>query len=100
MYRFFTNCKIESINRIIGVLTLKVMNRAEITVLKIVHKESFSGTDDKRLKAIQCYVDPNGILKVKTRILMRKDTRDFLYPTILPSRHPVVEKIIRTDMKN
>ncbi|GFY79109.1 integrase catalytic domain-containing protein [Trichonephila inaurata madagascariensis] len=26
---------------------------------------------------------------------MRNDTRDFLYPTILPSRHPVVEKIIR-----
>ncbi|GFS51650.1 integrase catalytic domain-containing protein [Trichonephila inaurata madagascariensis] len=59
MYRFFTNYKIEKSNRIIGVLTLEEMNRAEIAVLKIVQKESFSGTDDKRLKAIQCYVDPN-----------------------------------------
>ncbi|GFY50909.1 integrase catalytic domain-containing protein [Trichonephila inaurata madagascariensis] len=43
MYRFFTNCKIEKSNRIIGVLTLEEMNRAEIAVLKIVQKESFSG---------------------------------------------------------
>ncbi|GFY60050.1 DUF5641 domain-containing protein [Trichonephila inaurata madagascariensis] len=59
MYRFFTNCKIEKSKRIIGVSTLEEMNRAEIHLLKIVQKESFSGTDDKRLKAIQCYVDPN-----------------------------------------
>ncbi|GFY62878.1 integrase catalytic domain-containing protein [Trichonephila inaurata madagascariensis] len=81
MYRFFTKCKIEKSNRIIGVLTLEEMNRAEIAVLKIVQKEFFSGTDDKRLKAIQCYVDPN----VTQKVDLGKPPVDRIFPTNEPT---------------
>ncbi|GFY69119.1 integrase catalytic domain-containing protein, partial [Trichonephila inaurata madagascariensis] len=103
MYRFFTNCKIEKSNRIIGVLTLEEMNRAEIAVLKIVQKESFSGTDDKRLKAIQCYVDPNDDVNDLTPLtpsMFLHDLKqegipdlDILYSSSLNKRHAYRQRV-------
>ena len=34
----------------------------------------------------------NGILKIKTRILMREDTKRFRYPIVLPYDHSEIKK--------
>ena len=61
-----------------------------------MQKESFSRPKNKCLKALQCFMHANGILKVKTRILMREDISRFQYPIVLPYDHPEAEKLIRT----
>ena len=96
IYRFFHNSKVERSFRNFGILTSEEVTEAEKSVLKIVQEESFSGPEDKRLKPLHCFVDTDKLMKVKTRILMRDDTRNFRYPVVLPSNHPVVEKLIRT----
>ncbi|GFT12015.1 integrase catalytic domain-containing protein [Trichonephila clavipes] len=43
---------------------------------------------------MQTLVDSDGILRIKSKIIMRKDVESIRYPIVLPSRHPIVTKLI------
>lgn len=60
------------------------LNRAETSLLKTVEKESFTESEDKDLKALQCILNSNGFLQMKSRIAMSGDSRKFRYPVISP----------------
>ncbi|XP_035223057.1 uncharacterized protein LOC118195833 [Stegodyphus dumicola] len=49
---------------------------------------------DKRLRNLKPFVDSSGLLRVKSRILMRQDFENLRTPVILPPEHPVVSKLI------
>ncbi|GFS55180.1 integrase catalytic domain-containing protein [Nephila pilipes] len=75
-------------------LGAKELKEAEIKVLFIVQKSSFSSSNDEKLRNIPYMLDKNGLLRMKTRLTFREDTEDFKFPVILPSDHPVVTKSI------
>ena len=39
-------------------------------------------------------MDEKGIIRLRTRIVERADVRDFAIPAVLPSRHPIVERLV------
>ncbi|GFQ82332.1 integrase catalytic domain-containing protein [Trichonephila clavata] len=84
IYRFLDNCRIERAERALGMLTSEEFDRAEKLILKIVQKEAFTGIEDKRLKSLQPWQDESGLLRVKTRILLREHSKNFKFPIILP----------------
>ncbi|GFS35355.1 hypothetical protein TNIN_345641 [Trichonephila inaurata madagascariensis] len=72
------------------------MNRAKSPYSKLYRKNPFQELILKHLKAIQCYVDPNGIPESKDSNFNEKRYKRFSISTILPSRASVVGRIIRT----
>ncbi|GFS94337.1 hypothetical protein NPIL_88701 [Nephila pilipes] len=73
-------------------LSAEEFKGAEIKVMFIVQKSSFSSSNDERLRNIPYVVDKNGLLRMKTRLTFREDTEDFKFPIILPSNQPVIKK--------
>lgn len=88
--RFCHNCKIKE-NRIKGKLDLDEINRAEKTILRKVQEQSFQ---EERKLNLQTFTDNDGLIKLKTRISMRKDLEAFRFPIVLPSKHHIVKKLI------
>ncbi|XP_035227536.1 uncharacterized protein LOC118199725 [Stegodyphus dumicola] len=59
----------------------------------MIQKESLDLEHD-RLKTLQVFKDDRGIYRVKTKIIYRKDSEDFLKPVVLSSKHKVVKRLI------
>ncbi|GFX92617.1 integrase catalytic domain-containing protein [Trichonephila clavipes] len=53
---------------------------------KIKSVQSYYLPDAKSSNYIETYIDDEGILRVKTKILNRDDERSFLYPILLPEK--------------
>lgn len=70
------------------------IERAEIAPMGLIQKESFQGLEDERIHKHRPILDGNGVIRVKTNIVFRYDTKDFRYPLILPSNHMVVKLLI------
>nr|XP_042913425.1 uncharacterized protein LOC122273422 [Parasteatoda tepidariorum] len=92
--RFCTNCRNPgSIRR--GELSVDDINSAEQKLLKIVQKESFGDTVTKnKLKGFNTFRDADDLIRIKTKIFRREDEENFKCPIVLPSDHPLVEKLI------
>ncbi|GBO26672.1 hypothetical protein AVEN_7527-1 [Araneus ventricosus] len=43
---------------------------------------------------MQTLVDSNGVISIKSKLIMRKDIESLRYPIVLPSKHPIVTKLI------
>ncbi|GBO33535.1 hypothetical protein AVEN_139183-1 [Araneus ventricosus] len=92
--RFIQNCHSIKENRNIGELTASEFRKEELIIFRIVQKETFQGEDDKKLKFLFVYKDEDGLLRVKIKIIYRKDTENFRKPVLLPSEHEVVSRLI------
>nr|XP_042907172.1 uncharacterized protein LOC107438580 [Parasteatoda tepidariorum] len=93
-YRFLDNCKKKKDARKFGNITAEERNRTEISLLKIAQRESFTGPHDKRLQNLQVLEDDNGLFRIKTRLSLKDDLENFKFPIVLPSDHPIVEKLV------
>ncbi|GFQ68590.1 hypothetical protein TNCT_362751 [Trichonephila clavata] len=60
----------------------------------MIRNESFLSEEEKRLKSLQTFKDDHGIIRLKTKIIYRKDSEDFLRPIVLPAKHEVVRRLI------
>ncbi|GBN14469.1 hypothetical protein AVEN_233940-1 [Araneus ventricosus] len=92
--RFIQNCRSMKENRSKGELTASEFGKAELIIFRIVQKETFQGEDNKKLKFPSVYKDEDGLLRVKTKIIYRKDTENFRKPVLLLSEHEVVSRWI------
>ncbi|GIY74956.1 hypothetical protein CDAR_309981 [Caerostris darwini] len=72
-------------------LNVEECDKAEKIILRKVQRECF---EKNRNLSIQTYLDPDDLLRVKTRIIQRKDQDSFRYPILLPSKHHIVDKLI------
>ncbi|GFS85295.1 integrase_H2C2 domain-containing protein, partial [Nephila pilipes] len=90
----FCNCKNKNIAPSTNMLSAQELKEAEIKVLFIVQKSSFSSSNDEKLRNIPYMVDKNGLLRMKTRLTFRENTEDFKFSVILTLDHPVVTSII------
>ncbi|XP_055944482.1 uncharacterized protein LOC129975444 [Argiope bruennichi] len=82
-YRYFSNY--DRIVRLVAWILRFKNNCKNITEKK--HEE-------KRLKTLQVFKDDIGIIRLKTKIIYRKDSEDFLKPIVLPPEHEVVKRLI------
>jgi hypothetical protein len=77
-----------------GSLKLEEIERAEVSVFKLVQKDSFCGLKDAKLATLCPFEDQNGLIRVKSKLTDRKDHENFRTPIVLPSKHPVVRMLI------
>jgi hypothetical protein len=81
MCRFINNCKTSKGKRL-GELGVDELNSAKYMVLRLVQEETFDGLRNKRLVSLNPYVD-SGLIRMKTKLVLRQDTFDFRCPVIL-----------------
>ncbi|KAJ8971723.1 hypothetical protein NQ317_000269 [Molorchus minor] len=93
--RFIFNCQHkEKREKMVGNISTEEVENAEVTLIKMVQKECFHGITDKTISHFCPFFYEKGVTRIKTKITERNDTRDFIYPILLPSKHFVTEKII------
>lgn len=66
------------------------MNDAEKFVFRLIQTENFKELKENKMKSLIC----SEILRFKSRVCNRKDSRDFRYPTLLPAKHPAINALI------
>ncbi|KAJ8964429.1 hypothetical protein NQ317_017452 [Molorchus minor] len=76
-----------------GRLSLEEVEEAENSVIKLLQEEAFRNPE-KDLSSLCPFTDDNGILRIRTKISQREDSKEFRYPAILPAKHPVVFRLI------
>ena len=92
MWCFINNCKTPKCKRN-GELGVDELNFAKYLVFRLVQEESFDGTGDKRLASLNPYVD-NGLIRMRTKLVLQQDNFEFRCPAILTSEHTVVKRLI------
>lgn len=93
IFRFFRNSRSNEKN-LSGNISVDEFGNAEKVIYKLIQKEAFTGITDPSIRALRPVEDEHGIFRAKTNVVYRIDERNFRYPVILPSNHPVVEKLI------
>ena len=76
------------------ILQYKEVLLAEKCIMRYVQRESFAGLQDERIASLDPFLNEEGIIRLRTRIVERADVGDFAIPTVLPSRHPIVERLV------
>ncbi|GFQ78021.1 integrase catalytic domain-containing protein [Trichonephila clavata] len=69
-------------------LSVSEHERAEIELM-LIQMESFKGINDDKIIKLRPIVDNKGLIRAKTNVAYRDDTKDFRFPIILPSDHTV-----------
>ena len=93
--RFVHSCRKQRSGNCQGrMLQYREIILAENRVIKYVQTESFTGLQDERIASLDPFVDAEGIIRLKTRITERVDVGEFGTPAVLPSRHPIVERLV------
>ncbi|GFV85894.1 integrase catalytic domain-containing protein [Trichonephila clavipes] len=91
--RFGCNSRYHNSKR--GELTVNEIQIAEKKLLKLVQQKSFDDTvTQNKLKSLNSFTDNEGLMRLKTKIVRRKDDENFICPIVLSSRHLLVERLI------
>nr|CAD7403483.1 unnamed protein product [Timema cristinae] len=69
------------------------LEKAEIRLMSFIQKKCFLVPSDKRFSSLNPLVE-DGVLRFKTRPLLREDVTLFKFPMILPAHHVVVSLLI------
>jgi hypothetical protein len=75
-------------------LQYKEILLAEKCIIRYVQEEFFAGLQDERIACLDPFLDEEGIIRLRTRIVERADVGDFAISAVLPSRHPIVERLV------
>ncbi|GFV91494.1 integrase catalytic domain-containing protein [Trichonephila clavipes] len=94
MLRFVKNCRHPD-KRVTNHLTVSELDAAEKVLVKIVQQETLKNENvEPRLKTLCIFTDSNGLIRLKTKINCRDDAENFINTLLLPSDHPLVERLI------
>ncbi|GFT39603.1 integrase catalytic domain-containing protein [Nephila pilipes] len=75
-------------------LSEEELKKAELKILKKVQEDSFQGGKMQLIKSLWTFKDADGILRIKTKLLMREDNENFKVPIALPSDHHYIKNLI------
>lgn len=78
----------------ISELTAEEVDEAEKVIFRHVQSQAFDGVEDARLRKFRPFVDENGLIRMKSRLLLGDDCDDFKYPIILPGKKEFVKRLI------
>jgi hypothetical protein len=100
--RIVNSCRGQRIGQCMGkILLYKETLLAEKCIMRYVERESFAGLQDERIACLDPFLDEEGIIGLRTRLVERADVGDLARPDVLPSRHPIVERLVlRTHVKS
>jgi len=76
------------------ILQYKEILLAEKCIIRYVQRKSSAGLQDERITCLDPFLDEKGIIRLRTRIVERADVGDFAIPAVLPSRNPIVERLV------
>ncbi|GFS53052.1 integrase catalytic domain-containing protein [Trichonephila inaurata madagascariensis] len=94
MLRFVENCRHPD-KRVTSHLTVSELDAAEKVLVKIVQQETLKNENiESRLKTLCIFTDFNGLIRLKTKITRRDNVENFISPLLLPSDHPLVERLV------
>ncbi|GBL97760.1 hypothetical protein AVEN_184753-1, partial [Araneus ventricosus] len=81
--RFIRNCRNNKTLCSAKYLEFEEMKEAETITWKMIQKTSFRTVNEERLRYLRPFIDPSGLFRIKTQLLMRKDFENFRYPIVL-----------------
>ncbi|GFT94951.1 uncharacterized protein NPIL_640681 [Nephila pilipes] len=71
-------------------LTNEELLNAQKIIFRVVQKECYSNEETrKNLRGLQVFEDEEGILRLKSRLINEEESKYFISPIILPSKHLV-----------
>ncbi len=76
-----------------SIITLKEFNEAEKKVIKIIQEVHFTGVTDVKLKKLGIFLDKDGLIRLRTRLLPGEVMEDAC-PIVLPAKDELVSKLI------
>ncbi|GFT81375.1 uncharacterized protein NPIL_669821, partial [Nephila pilipes] len=69
-------------------LTNEELLNAQKIIFRVVQKECYSNEETrKKLRGLQVFEDEEGILRLKSRLINEEESKYFISPIILPSKH-------------
>ncbi|GFT14614.1 bel12-ag transposon polyprotein [Nephila pilipes] len=69
-------------------LTNEKLLNAQKIIFRVVQKECYSNEETrKHLRGLQVFEDEEGILRLKSRLINEEESKYFISPIILPSKH-------------
>ncbi|GFT19054.1 uncharacterized protein NPIL_198371 [Nephila pilipes] len=75
-------------------LTNEELLNAQKIIFRVVQKECYSNEETrKHLRGLQVFEDEEGILRLKSRLINEEESKYFISPIILPSKHLASTKI-------
>jgi hypothetical protein len=93
--RFVNSCRKQRVEQCMEkILQYKEILLAEKCIISYVQRESFAGLQDERIACLDPFLDEEGIIRLRTRIVERAEVGDFTIPAVLPSHHPIVERLV------
>ncbi|GBM79751.1 hypothetical protein AVEN_164489-1 [Araneus ventricosus] len=92
--RFVNICKLVNGKCKDSELSQSEIEYSEKKLIRLVQSYYFSNA--KSSNFIETFLDNEGILRVKTKIINRNDDRSFLYPILLPEKCEFTKLLIRT----
>ncbi|GBN00639.1 hypothetical protein AVEN_44586-1, partial [Araneus ventricosus] len=92
--RFVNNCKLVNGKCKDSELSQSEIEYSEKKLIRLI--QSYYLSDAKSSNFIETFLDNEGILRVKTKIINRNDDRSFLYPILLPEKCEFTKLLIRT----
>ena len=66
---------------------------AELNVFRMVQWEAFSVNEDV-ISGLRVHRDQDGLIRVKTKLVYREDTKEFRWPILQPHAHSLVDHLI------
>lgn len=93
--RFQFNCRNRPGFRVKGDLLFKEIQESRILLLKLIQAECFTDENDARVSHLNAFKDKDGLIRLKSKIVLREDIYCFKCPIVLPSRHKIVDLIIK-----
>ncbi|GFU10021.1 uncharacterized protein TNCV_1797221 [Trichonephila clavipes] len=68
---------------------------AQKIIFRFIQKECYSNEETRKsLKGLLIFEDEEGILRLKSRLINEEESKDFISPIILPSKHLAVRRFI------
>ncbi|GBM54905.1 Retrovirus-related Pol polyprotein from transposon TNT 1-94 [Araneus ventricosus] len=99
IFRFYNKLR-KSASDSSKTLSVSELEKAEISLMLLIQKESFKDVNDDKIKKLIPIIDYNDLIRSKTNFSNRDNTNDFKFPIILPSDHTVVKSLIMNDHNN
>lgn len=64
-------------------------------MFKLIQKEYFSGIKDEKISSLCPFGDSDGLVRIKTKLKERPDSKNFNIPILLTGNHSVVHGYIK-----
>lgn len=92
IYRWLNSAKN---NMVKGELTVEEMDFAENKIWKFIQTKELTEETKAKLSGLLIVEDENGLLRIKSKLILTEENENFKKPLILPAKHHIVNLLIK-----